>query len=290
MAPHALFFQALVNRFDKDKKEELLKVLPEEVRAQLAEADSTSSNWAALLPTSPEWLFHLHYSWLIDPLKQLPKPLILLAATALSEESRERLKELNLLPTEIKQKVTLAESSRNAFASNLLHQIFPDKNIVPKEWLPHTPLDPLLACSKGELVLLADLLAMFDLSEEIRTLVDKKMISAIARELTPSQQKYLKVCLHQKSKVVVNPLNAKELYKESKKFKNILHARGLKRLAQALSGLPFDFCWHIAHTLDIGRGKIVLEHYEKEAIPLATQVMQLQTAQIVQLIKGKAKL
>jgi hypothetical protein len=181
--------------------------------------------------------------------------------------------------------VTLAPVTKNFLLSYFLKS-YRDAPELPQELMPKTSLDMLLALTKNELVDLIDLLAMQDLAEEVRHIVDKKLIQAIVLNLTPLQQKYLKTCLHQKSKIPIPSLNAKEAHQDKKAFLILLHKRGLKRLAIATSGLPADFMWHLSHLLDRGRGKILLTEQQKEEIPLATQVIQMQIQQILPILKG----
>jgi hypothetical protein len=283
-----MFFRLLLNKFNFDKQDAVVELLPEGEQQEISQYKMLSKNPEALnpkalLPSSLQWLDKIHYSWLEEPLRTLKDPLPACVVATLPEKQAESLnKRLQLT----KPDHSYPESIKNFLLSHL-YEAWPDKEILPQDLLPPSQLSPLLDCSKSELVELVDYLPMIDLAEEVRHIVDKKLIQAIVVDLTRGQQKYLKSCLHQKAKIQIPPLNVKEIHKDKKSFLVALHKRGLKRLSIALSGQHPDFIWHIAHMFDIGRGKILMEQCEKEEVPTATQITTLQVLQIIQQLRAK---
>jgi len=277
------FFRLLLNKFNAGKQEAAIALLPENEQQEIRQYQSPSTQPEVLLPASLGWLGKIHYSWLEAPLRTLPGAFSsCLLATFQEKQANSLTKRLHLDKVEHRY----PESIKN-FLLGHLYAAWPDKEILPQELLPPSQLAPLLQCTKAELVELIDYLPMSDLAEEVRHIVDKKLIQAIICDLTRGQQKYLKSCLHQKSKVSLPSLDVRKIHQDKKSFLTILHKRGLKRLSIGLSGQHPDFIWHIAHILDIGRGKILMEQCEKEELPTVTQVTALQILQIVQLVKAK---
>jgi hypothetical protein len=139
--------------------------------------------------------------------------------------------------------------------------------------------------AKEELLEIIDLLAMHDVVDEIRHIVDKKQLLAILQYLSTEQQHYLKVLLRQKSRVKPTGLSIRELLKEGKKFPQAIHKLGLQRFAFALSGASDDFTLHILHALDFQRAKFLQNHIQKEEVPNQTPEALLQVQHIIQFLK-----
>ena len=275
----SLFLKLLVNKFHPVKQDGLLALLPADITKSILSTQTAASSPSLLLQNSSTLFQKVHYSWLLEPLTALPKALVACVVASFDAPLQEKLQTLLSL-----EKKEYPDILKKYFSAYFLK--FFSVPALPRELMGQTTLDALLDTRKEDLVILIDLLAMQDLAEEVRHIVDKKLIQAIIGDLTPSQQKYLQVCLHQKSKIPVQPLNVKETHKDRKAFHTLLHKRGLKRLSIATSGLSSDFMWHLSHLLDRGRGKILMEQWQKEELPLATQVIQMQIQQVLPILKG----
>ncbi len=151
--------------------------------------------------------------------------------------------------------------------------------------MPIWELSPLLQLTRLELLDIADLLAMHDLVEEMRHIVDKKLLQGVLQHLTAKQQHYLQILLRQKSRIKPTSLSVRELLKEGNKFPQMLHKFGLQRLSFALSGATDDFIWHIVHTFDLARAKFLLNHIKQEEVPNQTPSALLQVQHIIQFLK-----
>jgi hypothetical protein len=287
MAQKMLFLKLLVHAFNPGNEGALFALMPEGEGEKLAKEEVLPRDPTFLLPTRCAWLDAIHYSWLSDPLHKLPEATWPLVIAALPEaQSRGLVKHEKLTPPEVPK--AFSQSVKD-FLTTSLYKVWPYKNTLSVDLLPQTPLLALTKCSKRELVELVDLLAMYDLAAEVCHIVDKKLLIDILRNLSANQQNYLKICLRQKSRLEVAPLDVRKIYKDKLKFLHTLHKRGIRRLATALSGQSTDLVTHIAHIFDIGRGKLLEAYYQKEEVPTATPVMQMQTLQIVQLIQSKSK-
>ena len=280
-----IFFKLLLNKHIPANQEARLALLSEEEQKEVSLYPFTSKNPALLLYPELAWLEHIHYSWLEESIKSFPSALLPALTLALPRELQTGLAKLKI--------ITLPEGAP-AFAPGVknfllghFYATWKDKDVLPCALLPKSPLSPLLECTKAELVKIVDMLAMHDLSLEVRHIVDKKILHALIATLSSSQQKYLRSCLHQKSKTATLPLNAKEVYKDRKAFLTLLHRRGLKRFSLAFIGSHPDLIWHITHTLDIGRGKIILNSITQEDVMQASPVVQMEILQIIQLLKTK---
>lgn len=298
MQQNWIFFRLLLNKYFPQKADALFQLLQdekqkEEMQKGLAECTLASKNPECLIFKPEEKLQELHYSWLEPILLAIDEPLRSSIILAMPAATISALMKREVISQDFENKTTNLSKSVQSFLLGKLFAKWQELSFeketmpLPKELLPKTDLDPLLSASKTELTDLIDLLSMHDLAAEVRHIVDKKLLHAIISKLTVDQQKYLRTTLHQKPKMQEPPLQVREIYKDSKKFLHTLHKRGLKRLGSALSGLSPDFIWYITHTLDVGRGKLLMSFIQKEEIPTATQVVKIQILQIQQLLKAK---
>jgi hypothetical protein len=287
-----LFFRLLLNKFFPAKQEEFLKLLQDDEKEKLVQHTFSSKNPQCLFFQPEEKLNQIHYSWLEPTINEMPEPLRSSIIHALPESTISALIKREVIPANFEhKKVAFSKSVYNFLIGKLFEKWQKtevlENEILPKELLPKSDLAPLLQTSKVELMDLIDLLCMHDLAEEVRHIVDKKLLHAIISKLSTAQQKYLRTTLHQKPKMSTNPLQVKEIYKDSKKFLHLLHKRGIQRLGFGLSGSHPDFIWYITHMLDIGRGKLLMSFIQSEEIPTTTQVVKIQILQILQQLNAK---
>lgn len=277
-----LFLTSLFNTFHQGKIDTILPYLPEEKKKALSTYIRVPiQDFHLAMPSFEAQFGQIHYSWLIDVLDSIPKELRCAIASSLSEEQQEGLIRYGYLSAETR--IALEAPVVRTFFQNILYDAYPEKNITPKKLLASTALDGLLLLTKAELVLLIDLLAMHDVAAEIRSIVDKKIINSTLDCLSKQQKQFLKVALRAKSKGLITPLRLKEQLKNPKGFSLFLHKRGLLRLAAALSGCEKDFIWYISHTLDKGRGTILLQECKEAEIPQFTTIASTQIIQLLQI-------
>jgi hypothetical protein len=282
MEQSALFFQLLKNKYFTGKDGEIQKILPQGEQKALFEERIETADPHIILPKHAYPLEKIHYSWIEDTLKGIPKHLQRVLIGAFPEMIGQTLgKKMNA-------ELPLFSPSIQNFLLGIFYTHFPEKKILARSLLKENRLSPLLSLTKVELVHLIDLLPIHDLAEEVRHIVDKKVLQAIVTTLSQPQQKYLRICLHRRTKVPPEPLYPQRSYQDPKKFAHLLHKRGLFRFSLALSKEMPDFIWHICHTLDIGRGKIIQKNIEAvEKRDENIQMIQTEILQIIQYLKGK---
>ncbi len=254
----ALFIKLLLNKYCGNSASQVMTLAPEEMQKEIGTSSSSSVKPESLLFPS-EIFFHMHYSWLEAVVESLPAPIRPCFIAALPPEVAKRLYAVYQL-SELQR--AYSPQVQN-FLLHILSTHF-DKS-TPRSLLEPSSLDALLDCSKAELVLMVDLLAMYDLAEEIRYIVDKRILQGVLMQLSPQQQRYLKVVLHKQTSRIGAPLLAHKLYQDKQRFVKELHKRGLEHFARALSNESVDFIWHVAHILDRGRGKIIMSIAEQKA-------------------------
>jgi len=268
-AKSALMLRVLINRFHQGSPEILLSSLPQENAKEVLGIDVASQDAAQAIHSPKEIVKEVHYSW-FGPIIQACSPSMQpLMMSALPSSSAEQLSRFFQIP---KHSTTLSPTVRLYLINQLYHKLKP-ADILPAGYLPQTSLSVLLSFRKEDLIKLIDFLGLYDLADEIRHIVDKKLLNAIYSGLSVKKQHFLRICLHQKGKLSMPRLDLEKWQGDNKQLDKMLHNRGLIRLGKALSGQSNDFIWHIVHRLDTGRGNLLMRYYSSEEIQGVTQVL-----------------
>ena len=263
--------RVLLNHFHADAKDSVFKVLPKEYVVEIRKQDLQTSSFAPALAKPVEWINRIHYSWLSETIDQLPQEELPYVLSALPETHFWGIKRMKRLKM---QRTVLSAVCHSFFLRRLYNKLDAVK-VLPPEFLPPSPLRPLLDLNKQELVELIDFLGLHDVAEEIRFIVDKNNLSKLYTIMTLKKQQYLKICLHQKQKLDLPKLGLAAWKGNIQQLEDLIHRRGMFRLGKAIFGQHPDFIWHITHSLDTGRGAL-LEKYTKgkENARVTTVLMQ----------------
>lgn len=271
--------KTLLNRYDPDAQKSLLQFLAPDMRQKIAENEVRTSNILPLLYQYQDTLEKMHYSWLKPFIDELPEALVPYFVNSLTQEQTAGFKS-HAIPT-----LHLSHSVK-LFFQNRLCSFIDVENRQPFEFLPVNELTPLGLLSKAELMDICDFLGLYDLASEVRQIVNKTYLKNIYTCLSPKQFHYLKACLHQKEKLTTPPLGIDPSKQDCPKLKKLVHRRGLVRLGKAFCGLHKDFVWYVAHILDTGRGKILLDQYHPKPVAV-TSFLQLQVINVMNFLKSE---
>lgn len=233
-------------------------------------------------------LSSVHYSWFLPILDKVKTEDSACFLSALQEDQKAKVKK-NLKGQKEGSDIS---SLATAFLQRiLLSRLLEDcPALLPKAYLPDMPLSPLLALSKKKLIELIHLLALFDLSKEYNKIIDKKTIQKLNSFLSGEEKLFLQKKRHYQDPFSTKPLGLSNFNGDWLSLKAVLHKRGLQRLAKGLSFHYFDFIWHLAHTLDIGRGQVILDaaKYSKpESLKVANSCIS-NILEVLPLIKNGA--
>lgn len=276
-------FKVLLNRFHPGIGETFLHNLPSEEAKEIIKQNVSSEDPSGMLSWERDIIAKTHYSWLASIVRQLPKELHAPMAGSLPEPQCSKLKTY--------LKIKTSDSPSPIFKNFLIHQLFQKWNpidLLPHQYLPQTPLSFLLDLSKEQLVELIDFLALHDLAEAIRHIVDKKNLKTIYQCLSPKKQQYLRACLHLKEKIAAPKLEIEKWDGNQEKLNSLLHRRGMFRLGKATCGQTPQFIWHLTHILDVGRGTVILNYYHEEPIPKVTPYLVQQLQFVNNFLKQKS--
>lgn len=276
----SIILRALINRYDPNEQELLLRFLPPNDQKIVLSQDVHSHHLEPLLYQHHDTLDRMHYSWLIPLLDQFSENLLPMLVSALSPQQAAGFKSRKLPHLHLAQPIKL-------FMKSQLYSQLDINNRLPLDFLPKTELTPLAYYEKKDLMTINDFLGLYDLASEVRRIVNKTHLKNIYTCLSSKQFYYLKACLHQKEKLAGPPLGIDPSKPDCSKLKQLIHRRGLLRLGKALCGQHPDLVWYITHTLDTGRGKILLNQYKPEPIPTVTSFLQLQLINVMNFLKSE---
>jgi hypothetical protein len=274
-----MMLRVLINRYNPKAGNALLKFLPEAELQEVTALDIHSTDLNPILQQPKKSLAKIHYSWLQPLLRKFPDRLHPTIIAALTAEQIAGLQISSSMPI---------SNFVKSFVLNQLYHLLKIGEHFPIEYLPETDIFPLAKWTKPQLVNLIDFLGLYDLASEVRHIVNRNYLHNIYTCLTPKQLSYLKICLHQKEQIVSPKLGIDPTKQDCARLKQVIHRRGLLRLAKAFCGQHPDFVWHIAHVLDTGRGNILLREFQPRALPKITPILKQQVLHLMNFLKNKA--
>lgn len=280
----------LLSRFKEDLtdvsfQEAFLQDLSENESREILSLKSPGTQIEAILNFPNEIIQIVHYSWLAETIKKIPVQLQPQVISLLDAKQASKLRDaIGSKPFTKK----LPKPAR-AYLLKLFFENFDAGTLLPKAFLPKSDLSVLTRLTKDELVELIDLLGIYDLTDESRTILDNTRIKAINICLSPAQRKFSIYCLHQREKIASSRLNLSNWNGDCEELQRKIHVRGIIRLGKALSGQDPQLIWYIVHTLDTGRGHLLQKHIEKNAILKITPALSQQVLQTLNHIQNKSK-
>jgi hypothetical protein len=281
----SMLLKVLLNRFHPGGAPPYLKFLPQEASKEVTSDTIQSQDLSPYMSWPTDVIVRTHYSWLEPIMKKLPHAVqgpVLAAMPESHAAGLSRLLNVTVPTVDLSPK----------FKTFLLKQVYNEWNpheILPIAYMPASNLMPLLDLSKTELVTIIDLLAMHDLADALRHIVDKKNLRNIYLCLTQKEQQFLRICLHKREKLTAPKLEIEKWDGKKETLENILHKRGMLRLGKAICGQSRQFLWHLTHILDTGRGTVISQYYQDTAIPNTTAVLALQVISTINFLKGKSE-
>lgn len=280
-AKQQIYLRVLLDYYHEGNQDALLKALPPAEAKEVAFLKIEKGDPSAIFLNPAKALEHVHYSWIGEEIQKMPSSLQSFFIASLSSGQQ---KDVQKLLNNASSK-TLAPILKSYFAKQLFSKLGME-DLLPKSFLPETPLFKLSSYSKAKLVEIIDFFGIYDLSEEMRTIVNTKNLKNIYGCLTPKKHQFLRNCMHLKDRLVAPKLHLEKWDGECQELHRILHRRGLLRLAKALSGQHPDLIWYLSRTLDSGRGKILISQVADEEIAGITALLHVQLLNLIDFLEG----
>lgn len=250
-----LSLSVFLERYAKDRKEELLTYLPEADRQKITALPPIETQQ---LLSCAERLQRIHYSWFIPFLETYATSDIHYFASIFPDATYKKLMEAFGLPH---KKIALTRLGIRFFSQTLYH-LFASSitDYIPIELLPKHPLLKLLQLSKKDLLLMFDYLGLHDLAIDLKRIVETKKLKALHSTLSSSKKEYVAKILKKGEPISFKYLELEFWDGNIQELSNKLHLRGINRVSKALFGCHPALLWHFRHTLDTGRAKM-LDHF-----------------------------
>ena len=251
---------ALINKFHQGTPDDLARHLPDDEKQTVAEHRHTDADIAAVTTTADQLLQTVHYSWLKRYMDRLSPGLRDLVLSSLPEVQGVGLANVLNVPT---PSIPLSPAVRHFLLTLFQRHWASDIQVIPKEASP-SKLSAILDLEKHQLVELIDLLGIWDLSEDVRRVIDKNRLQQIFRCLSATQQTFLQRCLQEHDRLTPPPLGIDRWDGNCQELLHLIHRRGLARFGKALSGQPEAIVRQVRRTLDTGRARILSGHTTRE--------------------------
>jgi len=279
----AVMLRILLNKFHEGPTEALLSCLPQEDIQKVLDQTVESRDVSKAFVEPLERIRQIHYSWLLPVMQHLPKGLDSFVLASLPKEQAIKLsRQLKVTPFEGK----LSSTMKN-FLLQTLYSKTDKAELLPIDFLPQTRLTDISYLNKEQLIKLIDFLGLYDLAEEIRHIVDKKILDGFYHCITKKQEQFLNVCLQKKEKLATPRLGLQTWKGDCDQLKKMLHFRGMGRLGHALCREHPALLWHITHTLDTGCGRIIYKCYNEETSREVASVLAQEVVNVIKFLKLK---
>ena len=254
---------AFLSRDPSELREHLLRFLPERSLKRMERLPPFKEAIDLTQFENGDLLEIVHWSWYLPTLKSYAPEEQSLFLSALEPSAA------TYLAHEISSTYTPGEEL-SGLGRGYLRQVLLTSllgmhdRLIPKELLPPSSLNRLLQLTKKQLILLINLLSMYDLAAEMRQIVETKILKKVSQCLTETERKFLKQVSLKPEPYPLSRMGLEHWDGNRKTLRNTLHRRGIARLGLALSGQDAALVWYLCHQLDIGRGTVLFKHCVKE--------------------------
>jgi hypothetical protein len=174
--------------------------------------------------------------------------------SSLSFESKEEL--INRIHPSWLKKKTLQEELSHPISKRVMND-FLLGNLelpLPPQFMSKGPLDFLLDVHSDNLVALCRFLGLYDISLEMKKIVQSQQIKKIESAFSAAEILFLNQIQRDRQPVAFIEIGLWNWDGDEKSLRQIVLARGINRLAKALSDAGGTFLWYLAHRFPIEEG------------------------------------
>ena len=247
-----IFLQALIERFPNSQLRSVLETAPESIVSRFRALPERAGVAPETVWTAPRvLLLSIHPSWHEEIVERCPKVLRTKLRSILNDAQGRPLNEMGPL---------------TLFFLDYLVSQWTDKNVQGVEAIDETPLRWLADCDEQLIENIAELLAVHDVVDVLRRIVDKKILQKILRPFSSLQQRYLRTLLRRPiSSISLNKELLALIQDDPEKAKKRLLRRGQEMFGQALKGAPSLLVWHVLHHLPQKQAQAIMKIIDSPA-------------------------
>ncbi len=271
------FLKALMERFPNPGMAAVIEALPEELGSKFRLLPQRVGKAPELFFAQPKRvLAGMHPSWCEELVHFSPealRPLIrMLVLDAVGKN-------------EGKTEISLTVPLRN-FLLRYLVDKWPERTIQGVESIEGASFGWLAKSDERTLLSLVELLAVNDVVDVVRQIVDKKTLQKILAVLTPLQQRYLRSLLYRPIRLATpNKELTTFLLDDPTLGAQRLTQRGFEELAIAMKQEPELLQWHVLHHIDRKKASFLKEVMEKKVAPEEVSKVQKHLSHAYQFLK-----
>ena len=270
---------AFLSRESPESQEYLLQFLPPTRAERMKQLQPFPTPLDIAHFKNGDLLNTVHWSWFLPTLKSyMPEEQTLFLSTLDPVPANHLAEEI---PCKMPKK-SLSELGTSYLRHLLLNSLIGTHDrLIPKDFLPPSPLNRLLDLSKKELTALIDLLSMYDVAAEIKQIVETKILKNIYSCLTEMERNLLKQVSLKPESYSLPRMGLERWDGNRDALRLLLHRRGLARMGLALSGEDPALIWYVCHQLDIGRGTALFKLCVKESSPPTIEAAAKQVEELL---------
>lgn len=265
-------FKSLLSTLPKEKIKDIALLLTENERQRLEKVPFVSTD-EIFSDSVSNYIDQIHPSWIHYIFENLGhKDLkLIISAFDIQKKDLEVLFKINIENIEISP---LAKNFiRNLAYSKLLQLKEPT---FPVYALKEEPLFSTLFLDKELFKNVIFGMGLFDLKDELNTLVDKVKLQTIKEGLDPQFCKFLKEISRDSNNLISQPIGLNFWDGKIEELKTLLHHRGMNRIAKILSSHSSSFYWHFSLILSIEEAKLLKKLMVKSVDPQVVSSLSVQ--------------
>jgi hypothetical protein len=256
-------FKSLLSQLTENQHREITAFLSNQELEDLKSApqvpldlllDDTIDQFIDLI--HPSWIHFLHQK------AHFKDQLLICSAFPTQRDSLKTL--FNIEIHEIELSVLAKKFIRELSYSHLLEL---KEKIFPIYSIKNDPMFSLLFLHRSLLEDVIIGLGLFDLKDEILSLIDKEKIQTIKTNLDEKFLRFLKELVTEPKDLLLQPMGLNYWKGDFIELKHLLFNRGLNRFAKIISHLSTTFYWHFSLILSIDEAKIVKKLMVKSIDP-----------------------
>lgn len=271
--------KSFLDKCPAQKKQSLLQYISSSDREEVRSLARPAQDPSTLSDDPSDTLQYIHPSWFSSFLRAYTESEIALFLSALPHNLTEGLRK-ELFFT--KPTTELPVCSRKFLQHLLLDTLFEFSHKPrPKELLSEHPLSVLLTLFPEEVQTVVHLLAMQDLSIEMKLIIDNAKIRSIQNTLTPVEKTYLRSLPAAKQTLSFGKPFLQQWNGNEPDLRKELVQRGMNRFAKACYGLNADFYWYVHRSLEIDKASLFTKFCVKQQNP---QILEILIAQIIDIV------
>lgn len=227
----------------KEAKEELFAFLDPKRKKELLALPPPGQDLTLGFDVVRHLLKWTHSSWFAPLLRAMPEHEIPLFLSAFPEDKKQELCDLLLCQ---KPTTELSPLAKNFLQKKIIQSLLVKKpDLFPIEALPASDLLGLLDLSSKGLHLLVKFLGLFDLSSEMRLIIDKVRTKKIESALSKEELFFLSSLITKQYPSLFKPIGLQSWNGTEQELITLLHKRGMNRLSKALFPENKDFILYI---------------------------------------------